>query len=68
MKRYKFTPAPYQIKEGKWKAKIVIEEYSGENITNIPYTEHDIEYGSREEALQACEEQILQKKKELGLV
>ena len=68
MKRYKFTRAPYQLREGKWKAKIVIEEYAGEDITNIPYTVHDIEYGSREEALKACEEQIFQKKKELGLV
>jgi hypothetical protein len=67
MKSYKFTPAPYQLREGKWKAKITMQEYSGKDVNDISYTNHEIEYDSREAALKACEEQILQKKKELGL-
>lgn len=68
MTKYKFTPAPYKLAYGKWKAKIVIEEDFGKGVNIIELPKHDKEYDSEEEAFNVSEKLVLTIKNELGLI
>jgi hypothetical protein len=54
MSKYNITLCPYQLTNGKWKAKILLEINTVGTIeTQYFYEEGNIEYGSKKEAVNA---------------